>query len=478
MIREKPLFSILVLGCLAAAIVLSAAARANAADRKPNILVIVADDMGYADCGVQGCTDVATPNIDSLAKHGVRFTNGYVSGCVCSPSRVGILTGRYQQRTGHDANPHGQMGLDAKETTMAQRMKVVGYVTGMTGKWHLGELKEQMPPSRGFDEFYGILPHGIGAEKKGGEVQVWRGFDKVETPADHTVKFGEEAEAFIERHKNQPWYLYLPFTAVHAPHVAPESYVKKFAHIEDKGRRQLCAMISVMDDRIGAVLAKLRALKLEENTLIFFISDNGGPASRAVHNGPLRGGKWTLWEGGIRVPFMVQWKGRITPGRVLDTPVIQLDFLPTALAAAGFGVPPSGGSEAGGPAKAGTPNLDGVNLLPLLEGKTDKLQRDSLFWRFGVQFAVRQGDWKLTKASRDMQPALFNLAADIGEKNDLAAQQPEKVKQLQALWDSWNAQNIPPRWEDNRWNGLEEKKANKQEKKTKGKKGKKRQTET
>ncbi|MBI5686864.1 MAG: sulfatase [Verrucomicrobia bacterium] len=448
--------TIVVFCCALAATALPVAA----AGSKPNILVIVADDMGYTDCGVQGCKDVATPNIDSLAKNGVRFTNGYVSGCVCSPSRVGIVTGRYQQRTGHDANPHGKTGLDLKEATMAQRMKAAGYATGIMGKWHLGEEKEQMPPSRGFDEFYGILPHGIGAERKGGAVQVWRGFDKAETPTDHTVKFGEEAEAFIERHKSGPWYLYLPFTAVHAPHVAPESYVKKFAHIEDKGRRHLCAMISVMDDRIGTVLAKLRELKLEENTLIFFISDNGGPSSRAVHNGPLHGGKWTVWEGGIRVPFMVQWKGRIAPGRVLDTPVIQLDFLPTALAAASVNTQPEW-------------KIDGVNLLPLLEGKTDKLQRDALFWRFGVQFAVRQGDWKLVKASRDMQPALFNVTADIGEKSDLAAQQPEKVKQLQALWDSWNAQNIPPRWDDQRWNGLEEKATNKQLKKGKSKKGKK-----
>lgn len=432
---------------------------------KPNILVIVADDMGYADCGVQGCTDVATPNIDSLAKNGVRFTNGYVSGCVCSPSRAGVVTGRYQQRFGHDANPKGSFGLDLKETTMAQRMKAAGYIAGITGKWHLGELKEQMPLARGFDEFYGILPHGIGAEKKGSGVQVYRGNDKVETPPDHTVKFGEEAAAFIDRHKGEPWYLYLPFTAVHAPHVAPDSYVQKFAHIEDKARRQLCAMISVMDDQIGVVLARLRELKLEENTLIFFISDNGGPQSRTVHNGPLRGGKWTVWEGGIRVPFMVQWKGRIAPGRVLDTQVISLDFLPTALAAIGVSTQPEW-------------KLDGVNLLPLLEGKTDKLTRDALFWRFGVQFAVRQGDWKLVKASRDMQPALFNLAADIGEKNDLAAQQPERAKQLQALWDSWNAQNIPPRWNDQRWNGQEEKAANKQLKKGKGKKGRKQQTET
>ena len=442
---------------------------ASAAE-KPNILVIVADDMGYADCGVQGCKDVATPSIDSLARNGVRFTNGYVSGCVCSPSRAGIITGRYQQRCGHDANPKGQFGLDLKETTMAQRMKAAGYVAGITGKWHLGEEKEQMPLSRGFDEFYGILPHGIAAEKKGSGVQVYRGWDKVETPSDHTVKFGEEAGAFIERHKSEPWFLYLPFTAVHAPHVAPESYVQKFAHIEDKGRRQLCAMISVMDDRIGAVLAKLRELKLEERTLIFFISDNGGPQSRTVHNGPLRGGKWTVWEGGIRVPFMVQWKGHVAPGRVLDTPVIALDILPTALAAAKVDVSLRETNSATNLSRSERTTLaetalDGVNLLPLLEGKTDKLAREALFWRFGVQFAVRQGDWKLVKASRDMQPALFNLATDIGEKSDLAAQQPDKVKQLTALWESWNARNIPPRWEDQRWNGLEEKAANKRAKK-------------
>ena len=433
------------------------AADATKSAPKPNILVIVADDLGYADIGMQGCTDVATPNIDSLAKNGVRFTNGYVSGAVCSPSRAGLMTGRYQQRFGHDANPRGEFGLDLKETTMAQRMKEAGYVTGITGKWHLGEQKSQMPLARGFDEFYGILPHGIAAEKQGSGGQVYRGWDKVETPSDHTEKFGEEAVAFIERHKSEPWFLYLPFTAVHAPHIAPESYVQKFSNIESRQRRQLCAMVSVMDDRVGMVLEKLRELKLEENTLIFFFSDNGGPTAASVHNGPLRGGKWTVWEGGIRVPFAVQWKGRIAPGRVLDTQVIQLDVLPTALAAAGVEASPEW-------------KLDGLNLLPLLEGKSDKLARDTLFWRFGVQYAVRQGDWKLTKASKDMTPALFNLAVDLGEKTDLAAQQPEKVKQLQSLWDAWNAKNEPPRWIDNRWNGLEEKATNKQAKKGKAEK--------
>jgi arylsulfatase A-like enzyme len=260
--------------------------------------------------------------------------------------------------------------------------------------------------------------------------------------------------------------LYCAFTAVHAPHVAPESYLKKFEHIASKGRRGYLAMLACLDDVIGGILGKLREHKLEENTLIFFASDNGGPGG-AASNGIFRGTKWTLWEGGIRSPIFIQWKGRIPAGQTFAQMTIQLDWLPTALAAAKVDL-----------SLRERDSLDGVNLLPLLEGKTDKLAREALFWRFGVQYAVRQGDWKLTKASRDMQPALFNLAADIGEKNDLSSQQPEKVKQLQALWDSWNAQNIPPRWDDPRWNGLEEKTANKQEKKSKGKKGKKRQTKT
>jgi arylsulfatase A-like enzyme len=425
--------------------------RPAAAAEKPNILVIVADDLGYADCGVQGCTDVPTPHIDALARAGVRFTNGYASGCVCSPSRAGLVTGRYQTRCGHDANPHGEFGLDLHETTIAQRLKAAGYATGIVGKWHLGEDKTQMPLARGFDEFYGILPHGIAAEKRGSGVPVYRGYDQVETPADHTVKFGEEAVAFLERHKSHPWFLYLPFTAVHAPHVAPESYQQKFAGIENRARRQLCAMISAMDDQIGAVLAKLHSMKQEENTLVFFFSDNGGPTAGAVHNGPLRGGKWSLWEGGIRVPFAVQWKGHIAPGRVLDTPVIELDVLPTALAAAGVTVDPAW-------------KLDGMNLLPLLQSKTDRLSRDALYWRFGVQFAVRQGDWKLVKPSLNNAPHLVNLATDLGEQRDLAAQHPDKVEQLTALWEAWNAQNTPPRWEDARWNGLDERKQDKAQK--------------
>lgn len=431
--------------------------RAAESVSRPNVVVIVADDLGYVDIGIHGCKDVATPHIDSIANGGARFTQGYVSGCVCSPTRAGLMTGRYQQRRGHDSNPPERKdpGLDLAETTLAQRMKDAGYFTGMVGKWHLGQDKEHFPLSRGFDEFFGLLPHGIGSA----DAPVYRQWEEVTTPADHTLAFGTEAVKFIDRHHAKPFFLYLPFTAVHSPHIAPERYTEKFAHIADAPRRKYLAMIKLLDDQVGDVLGKLREHKLEENTLVFFFSDNGGPTGRAVSNGALRGGKWTVWEGGIRVPFFVQWKGHIPPGRVLDVPVIQLDVFPTALAAAGVD-------------SKSDWHLDGVNLLPLLEGKTQSLSRDALYWRFGVQFAVRQGDWKLVKPSLKDEPKLINLVVDPGEEKDLSASQLEKVRALTALWEKWNASNIPPRWEDARWNGGEERKEAKEEKK-KAKKAKK-----
>lgn len=429
------------------------------AANKPNVVVIVADDLGYADLGVHLGHDVPTPHIDSIAKNGVRFTDGYVTGCVCSPTRAGLMTGRYQQRSGHDSNPPERKdpGLELKETTFAQRMKDAGYVTGMVGKWHLGQDAEHMPTARGFDEFYGLLPHGITDVES--TIPVYRGTKEVEIPKDHTVAFGKEAVDFLERHHAKPFFLYLPFTAVHAPHVAPENYLQKFAHITDVARRRYAAMLSLLDDSVGNVLNKLREHKLEENTLIFFFSDNGGPTGRAVSNGELRGGKWTVWEGGIRVPFFVQWKGHIPAGRVLDTQVIQLDVVPTALAAAGVTAKPEW-------------KLDGLNLLPLLEGRESTLARDALYWRFGVQFAVRQGDWKLVKPSLKDEPKLVNLGLDPYETIDLSASQPEKMKALTALWEAWNKNNIPPRWEDPRWNGGEERKADKAAKKAEKKKKK------
>jgi len=407
---------------------------------RPNILVFYLDDMGYGQPGCYGGTLAPTPNMDSLAAGGMRFTDGYVSACVCSPSRVGLLTGRYQSRTGHDANSEGKSSagreLLLSETTIAQRLKALGYTTGIFGKWHVGATSpEFLPAARGFDESFGTT--GNLGETAG---SFYRGKDKVPDPEGAPITspiFAREAAGFIERHRAEPWLLYLPFNAVHSPTVATESVLKRFANLPPRDQAY-AALISEADDAIGAVLAKLRELKLEESTLIFVISDNGGAAAQAEMGG-LRGRKWLVWEGGIRVPWIAAWKGRIPAGRVSSEPVIQLDVLPTALAAAGGEVKPEW-------------QLDGVNLLPLLEGKASKLEREALYWRFGVQYAVRKGDWKLVKPGLVDKPMLVNLAADRGEQTDLTAQHPEKAADLQALWDRWNGDNQPPRWEDKRWN--------------------------
>lgn len=433
---------ILIIACLIGMTSLQAAPAS-----RPNVLILYADDLGYADLSVMGNREVATPNIDSLAANGVRFTTSYVTGCVCSPSRAGLLTGRYQQRFGFDANAEGASkglaqpkGLDLGQATFADRFKQLGYATGLVGKWHLGsQHPEYLPNARGFDEFYGLMPSGIGAGKGSGPVPMYRNAAQVEVPADHTIAFGKEAEAFIGRHKDEPWLLYCAFTAVHAPFVSSADYLARFAHVENPQRRKYLAMLACLDDVIGGILGALRKNGLEDRTLVFFASDNGGPP-HAASNGVFRGSKWTLWEGGVRSPILVQWKGRIPGGRTLDDPVLQIDWLPTALAAAGAVVDPAW-------------KLDGVNLLPLLEGNVSSLPPRPLCWRFGVQYAVRQGNWKLVKAAVDMPPALFDIAADPGEAHDLAASNPVKVQELQAVWDAWNAGNEPPRWIDERWNG-------------------------
>ncbi len=425
-------------------------ATAGVAAPKPNIVLFVADDMGFADCGSFGCKDIPTPNIDALAKNGVRFTSGYTSGCVCSPTRAGLISGRYQQRFGFDANAEGKgkpgedrapRALDIRQVTFPQRMKALGYATGMFGKWHLGLEEGYQPTQRGFDTFYGILPFGLAGKGPNGETPppVYRGTAVAETPKNHMEAFCSEALAFVEQHQKEPFLLYLPFTAVHGPFVGPQPWLDQHDAAAPASRRKYGADLRQMDDIIGRMMARLRELGLEENTLIFFFSDNGGPGG-AADNGPLRGTKWTLWEGGIHVPFIAQWKGRFPAGRTLDQPVIQVDIPATALAAAGAELLPEW-------------KLDGANLLPLLENKTTVAPHDALYWRFGVQYAVRQGDWKLVKAHIDQAPRLHNLAQDLGEQNDLASANPEKVKQLQALWDAWNANNEAPRWIDNRWNG-------------------------
>jgi arylsulfatase A-like enzyme len=413
----------------------------SAPKQPPNILFIAVDDLGYAELGVQGCKDIPTPNIDSIAQNGIRFTNGYVSCPVCAPTRAGWLTGKYQQRFGFEFNPGGapqeEFGLPTTELTIAERLKKLGYATGCFGKWHLGFKKELHPMNRGFDEFYGFLGGGhpylptSGAKRFG----ILRGFELVTKFEFTTMDFAKEALSFIERHRNQPFFVYLAFNAVHAPLQAPEEYIAKFKHITNPTRQIFAAMLSALDDAVGMVLAKLRELELEENTLIFFISDNGGPTRQtSSRNDPLRGFKGQVLEGGIRVPFLMQWKGHLPAGKVYEHPVIALDICPTILAAVGAEIPKE---------------LDGVNLLPYLTGEAKGEPHTALFWRYGRQWAVRAGDFKLVCCPQEFgseEPQLFNLAEDIGEKTNLAPKMPQKVEELKAMYDEWNAKNIPPKW--------------------------------
>lgn len=418
--------------------------------KKPNVLVIVADDLGYADVGFQGGADVPTPHIDSIAASGVRFTNGYVSGPYCSPTRAGLLTGRYQQRFGHEFNLGGpssaDKGLPLTETTFANRLKDAGYVTGLVGKWHLGSAPAYQPLQRGFDEYFGFLG-GSHTYWPKPEASVRRGSEKIEEPGYLTDAFGREAVSFIERHQQQPFFLYLAFNAVHTPMEADEERREKFASITEESRRTYGAMLSAMDDNIGRVLKTLREKKIEDNTLIFFISDNGGPTMQGTtvnssNNSPLRGSKRTTLEGGIRVPFVISWKGQLPAGAVYNHPVIQLDLLPTALAAAGVAVKPEW-------------KLDGVNLLPFVTGRAKGIPHETLYWRLGEQNAIRHGDWKLVQYDLNVEndptkgvskKKLYHLVNDIHEIHDLTDKHPDKAKELESLWETWNSQLATPLW--------------------------------
>lgn len=424
--------------------------------RKPNIVVILADDLGYADISVQGCKDVPTPNIDAIARAGVRFTSGYVSGPYCSPTRAGFLTGRYQQRFGHEFNPGGPgaanndiVGLSLKEVTLANRLKAAGYATALVGKWHEGYAEKFNPLNRGFDEYFGFLggAHSYVNLASSAADPIRRGFKPVEEKEYLTDAFTREAVSFIERHRTAPFFLYLAYNADHSPMDAHPKYFERFANITDLRRRQFAAMHTAMDEGVGAVMKKLRDSNLEENTLVVFFSDNGGPtANNSSRNDPLRGFKAQTWEGGIRIPFMMQWKGTLPAGKVYDHPIIQLDLHPTALAAAGVELK----SEW---------KLDGVNLLPYLSGANSKPPHDALYWRFGGQIAIRQGDWKLVKGAGGVAGAttadrsantqgaeLYNLAQDISEKNNLAAEEPAKLNELAAAWNRWNSELVEALW--------------------------------
>lgn len=429
-----------------------------ASPTQPNILLILADDLGYGELSCQGNPQIPTPHIDSIAQNGIRFTNGYVSGPYCSPTRAALMTGRYQQRYGHEFNPGRSeqtmqnFGLSVEEKTLADRLKAAGYTTGIFGKWHLGAQPHFHPQKRGFDQFFGFLggAHSY-LDNNEAKNSIMRGTTPVPTMEHTTEAFARETVAFIEQ-AERPWFAYLSFNAVHGPLQSTEAYLKRFESISDPKRRTFAAMLTAMDDAVGSVLAKLAALNLEENTLVFFLSDNGGPTSQTTSsNAPLSGFKTQTLEGGVRVAWMMQWKGRLPAGVVDNRPVIQLDILPTALAATGVEVQTEW-------------KIDGVNLLPYLDGRNTALPHEALFWRMGQQMAVRVGDWKLVKSARTLEgielpgpgtvdgAELYDLKNDIGEKKNLAAEYPDKVKTLAASWEVWNSEMIEAKWIPQRGN--------------------------
>ncbi len=419
---------------------------------KPNVLLIIADDLGYADVGFQGCKDIPTPNLDALAARSVHCTSGYVSHPFCSPTRAGVMTGRYQHRFGHENNPawlpqDTVAGLPLDQITLPSLMKNAGYTTGAVGKWHLGAHPQFHPNKRGFDEYFGFrggghiyLPGGKGGEEYNLPIE----FNGEARPFDGylTDILGREAAAFVERHQKQSWFLYLAFNAPHTPLSAPPELLAKFASIIDEGRRTYAAMVHAMDAAVGVTLARLDATGQRDNTLIFFISDNGGPNLQGrtgnpcfTDNTPLRGHKGQVYDGGIRVPFLVSWPARLKPG-VFAQPVIAIDFLPTAVAAAGGKLPEDS-------------KLDGVNLLPHLTGENAGAPHETLFWRSGGpggNYAARSGTWKLVRLG-NAAPELFDLASDIGETKNLATEKPEVLAKLQSAVAEWDKGNIKPLFE-------------------------------
>ncbi len=407
----------------------------------PNIVLIVADDLGFGDVGYSAGADndVRTPNIDALARSGAWFSAGYVCAPVCSPSRAGLLTGIYPQRSGFEFNVSPVKdksltpGLSADVPTLAERLRSAGYATGMVGKWHLGAAGPLRPMARGFDEFFGFITgsRSYWGKFKRNRTPLFRDERQVEDTEYLTDTLGKEAEAFIERHRHESFFLYTSFNAVHSPYEAPpENYLERFKHVPDMGRRTMLAMISAMDDAVGRIVEKLRACGISEKTLVVFLSDNGGTGGEnGSHNGHLRRGKGCVFEGGVRVPFAVSWPGRVKPRR-FDGLVSALDVVPTALAAAG--------------AKAD--GFDGVDLLPFLSGDSNASPHDALYWRYGDRVGIRKGAWKWTD-NAELGKGLFNVESDPGEARDLSDAHPDKLKELQSQWKQWAAGLKPPAWE-------------------------------
>ncbi len=445
---------------------------------RPNIVLIVADDLGYGELGCYGGTEIPTPHLDSLADSGVRFTSGYVTAPFCAASRAALMTGRYQTRFGFEFNPIGAVntkpgiGLPVAERTLADHLRSTGYATSLVGKWHLGGTADFHPQRRGFDEFFGFLHEGhffvpspwsnvttwvrrktlpngnqgrwtskdsrtiwsthLGSDEPPYDADnpILRSSQPVSESANLTDAFTREACDFIQRSKAQPFFLCLSFNAVHSPLQGEDRYMRKFSHIDDVQRRIFASMLSHLDDAIGTVIASIREQALAERTLVVFLSDNGGPTKELTSsNAPLKGGKGNLYEGGVRVPFILSWPGHLTPG-VSDTVVSSVDIASTVVRLAGV-------------ASAKSLPLDGQDLVDA-QTNSVSLQERSLFWRVGGKRAIRHGDWKLVRMSNDWE--LYNLQDDLSETHNVSARYPEIVRDLSETWMKWDAQQLSPLW--------------------------------
>ena len=409
----------------------------STAGAKTNVVLIVSDDQGYADISCFPHPDeVSTPNLDRIARDGARMTSGYASCPVCAPTRAGLLTGRYQQRFGFYTASDSRAGLPESETTLAEILSDHGYATGVFGKWHLGYTPPYRPLERGFDTFYGFLGHGghdyfdlaISDEIR----SIYRDGSPVNDTGYLTRNITKEAVSFIEENRSRPFFAYVPYNAVHNPIQAPEDYIQRYSN-EDPQRNTYLAMLAIMDEGVGEILDTLDRLDLANETLVIFFSDNGGARGTTANNGALRSFKHSVYEGGLRVPFLLRWPGRIPAGTVSDEPVISIDAFSTILTAAGID-PPS------------KLQLDSRDILPALTGQLNRPLHEALYWNWmdkdsDTGWAIRRGRWKLLADKGEME--LYDLETDLGETRDLAANQPAILQELLADYKDWQSQIRP-----------------------------------
>jgi len=420
------------------------------AQEKPNIVLLFADDAGYADFGFQGSEVMKTPHLDQLAAEGVKFTQGYVSASVCGPSRAGLITGKYQQRYGFEENnvpgymsdsglTGDDMGIPLDQKTMGDYMKSLDYKTAFYGKWHLGGADRFHPTKRGFDEFYGFrggarsyFPYENLPPSHLDKME--RGFGNFEEHTGYlTDVLADEAISFIEKNQDQPFFVFMSFNAVHTPMEATHADLQEFPNLTGN-RQQVAAMTLALDRACGKILYKLNELGLDENTIVVFTNDNGGPTDKnASVNYPLSGTKSNHLEGGIRVPFLMRWPEKIPANMEYDYPISTLDLLPTFFNAGG------GNTDA-------LKSVDGVDLLPYLKGEVQARPHQTLYWKKESRGAIRDGDWKLIRFP-DRPAELYNIKEDISEQNDLADQYPEKVKEMYKQLFEWELTLERPLWQ-------------------------------